>query len=947
MADYADRVVTEIVADTSGYDPKIRTAAQTTTTAMTQIERSATRAEAAVRTSAQGISRSLDQTSQRARLMGFQIADVGQQLAGGQSPFLIIAQQAPQMANALEGGTSAAARLASFLSRPFGAALLAAGSIIGVILGKLVDFKSELEEATEKLEENARKAEINRQAQASFALTLTGVTEAIRTTQEALDQLAHSHDSAARRALVSALTNQNLLQTYVAQTDLIIQQTHAQIELNRARNQVAGNDPRITSTLNADNDASVERLRQIEQALISARQRIIETAGQVRDAISQVSVEQGSKSPEDRIHDRYNGLIEAARQRALAEHKVGNELFRQVQLYRDQERAEVEALQRREQAARRAASAPPDRSLTRPVTGGLIAPYGADRSGVPLHGRLIPGRRHEGLDFAGRLGDPVVAPEGGRALVRNDPGGLGLNVVITADSGARNILAHLSRANVSTGDRVAAGDLVGLIGNSGNAAGGVSHLHYQRIVNGRSVDPTRLFGASGAAQAAQAAETAAQRAAQQAAQQAERRQRDEDQFQSQLAGLNADILNARRRQVQTEEEAAAADRAAILAEQAERDQRIRADAAERIRRDASQAVNASVEAGILLARSAELAAIKTATSDAQHQQRLDEQRIEIAHRDLNDRQSVLQARGQLARTASERLEVELRLLDLQHQEEVLAIEKQRAQQGLTRDQIEQLDRAEAAANTRYSLAQQGAMRQYAGPLDQFLNAIPKGAAEMNEALQEVAVHGLTSLNDGLAQAATRFLHLGGVAGEILNQILSDLIRIGLQQAELAAFGGAQGGGGLFSFLGNALNIASSATGGGGGFDYGAFVKGAINLGGHANGYVGPIGGVGGIDRNVLSINGVPRARVSGSETLAIIPQGKALGFGGGMAARGGASQAPQRVEILVRSTGDFEAKVASIAGNLDVAMIREAGPQLIDGAKAATMRSLGRRPLNG
>lgn len=370
------------------------------------------------------------------------------------------------------------------------------------------------------------------------------------------------------------------------------------------------------------------------------------------------------------------------------------------------------------------------------------------------------------------------------------------------------------------------------------------------------------------------AQTQEQRAAQHAAELADRRTRDEEHYQEQLARFNAEILDARRRTVQTEDQTAAADIAAIVAERDQRNQRIRDEAADRTRRDASQAVAANVEAGFLLARSNELAQIKIDQRLVAEQHVLDEQRLDIAQSELRDQASVLQARAQLARTAVERRDIELRLLDLQHQEELNAIAKQRLQQNLSPAQRAQLDRDEAAANTRYGLAQQNTIRQTAGPLEGFLNGIPKTAAEMNEALQEVAVDGLQQLNTGLGEAASRFLHLGGVAGHVLDAILNDMIQIILRQAELAAFGGSKGGGwsGFLSNLG-------AMFGRSGGTYTGELLPGSnAVLPGFAFGGAQMVGGAGGIDNNVVSINGRARFRASDDETIAVIPQGKALAF---------------------------------------------------------------------
>ncbi len=98
-------------------------------------------------------------------------------------------------------------------------------------------------------------------------------------------------------------------------------------------------------------------------------------------------------------------------------------------------------------------------------------------------------RRHEGLDIFAPRGTPVIAAAGG--VVRSTRSNrLGGNVVWLRDEFDRtHYYAHLdSQAIVRRGQRVAVGDTLGFVGNSGNARSTPPHLHFG-IYSGGSFDP--------------------------------------------------------------------------------------------------------------------------------------------------------------------------------------------------------------------------------------------------------------------------------------------------------------------------------------------------------------------------------------------------------------------------------------------------------------------------
>lgn len=222
----------------------------------------------------------------------------------------------------------------------------------------------------------------------------------------------------------------------------------------------------------------------------------------------------------------------------------------------------------------------------------------------------------------------------------------------------------------------------------------------------------------------------------------------------------------------------------------------------------------------------------------------------------------------LARTAGERRDIELRLLDIATEQEKADLQKlidsKATDPADLPDLIKRRDAIDGRANAQRAVIDQ----QNQGPLGDYLSSLPQTAADVDEALQRAAVHGLQNLNDGLTQTLSKFLGLRGAAGDFL----SDLIKIGLQILQNAAF---QSGG-------------AGASGGAGGVS--GFVASVGKVLGFAGGGSMVIGGNPGVDRNSLALNGRQIGNVGQGEVLAVLPN---------VAAANARVAAPQSSTVLV------------------------------------------------
>jgi murein DD-endopeptidase MepM/ murein hydrolase activator NlpD len=124
----------------------------------------------------------------------------------------------------------------------------------------------------------------------------------------------------------------------------------------------------------------------------------------------------------------------------------------------------------------------------RPVAKGFISSYFGERAD-PFDGREA---FHKGVDFAGNLGEQVVAVAAGVVTWAGERSGFGKLVEINHGDGYVTRYAHAQRTLVSVGQTVKRGDTVALMGSSGRSTG--PHVHFEVLRNGRQVDPLSYVG---------------------------------------------------------------------------------------------------------------------------------------------------------------------------------------------------------------------------------------------------------------------------------------------------------------------------------------------------------------------------------------------------------------------------------------------------------------------
>lgn len=141
-----------------------------------------------------------------------------------------------------------------------------------------------------------------------------------------------------------------------------------------------------------------------------------------------------------------------------------------------------------------------DKSSSRPGAAGGAPAAATPGFMCPVQGRSYfidswgfarsGGRKHKGVDLMAARNTPLVAVVDGRVRLGSNSLG-GWVAHIYADNGTVYYYAHLQShaANLTSGQRVKKGTIIGYVGNSGNARYTGTHVHFEIRPNGKAVNP--------------------------------------------------------------------------------------------------------------------------------------------------------------------------------------------------------------------------------------------------------------------------------------------------------------------------------------------------------------------------------------------------------------------------------------------------------------------------
>jgi murein DD-endopeptidase MepM/ murein hydrolase activator NlpD len=98
---------------------------------------------------------------------------------------------------------------------------------------------------------------------------------------------------------------------------------------------------------------------------------------------------------------------------------------------------------------------------------------------------------HPAIDIANKVGTPVMATADGTVSFLGRRGHLGKTVVIDHGNGFETVYGHVDDFRIKEGDRVARGQVIAHMGNTGRSTG--PHLHYGVVKDGVPVNPNKYI----------------------------------------------------------------------------------------------------------------------------------------------------------------------------------------------------------------------------------------------------------------------------------------------------------------------------------------------------------------------------------------------------------------------------------------------------------------------
>ncbi|MGM0365329.1 MAG: murein hydrolase activator EnvC family protein [Actinomycetota bacterium] len=230
---------------------------------------------------------------------------------------------------------------------------------------------------------------------------------------------------------------------------------------------------KLMNTLAEKDTDIITGIKDKKQATLSVKKSILDLREKQREhkqeVESLVSQAEAKKSEIEGIYNEKNTL--------LSETRANKDALIRMERQLEQKESEVKRILE----SYRYGSAPGGR-LAWPVAGRLTSGFG-----YRVHPIFGTRRFHSGIDIAAPHGTQVKAADGGQIVQAGYFGGYGYSIMVYHGGGYATWYAHLSSFNVSTGQMVERGQVIGYVGSTGWTTG--PHLHFEVRINGNPQNP--------------------------------------------------------------------------------------------------------------------------------------------------------------------------------------------------------------------------------------------------------------------------------------------------------------------------------------------------------------------------------------------------------------------------------------------------------------------------
>lgn len=228
----------------------------------------------------------------------------------------------------------------------------------------------------------------------------------------------------------------------------------------------------------------------------------------------------------------------------------------------------------------------------------------------------------------------------------------------------------------------------------------------------------------------------------------------------------------------------------------------------------------------------------------------------------------LQLQSSLAETNAEKRDVELRILALMKEQE-----KARLEAVIADKQSSDLAKAQAQQRLNeldniYAGRAATVMQGTRGPLGDFKAQY----GDITDELEQLKVDGIEGAADALLKLTEGFGSFRDAAISAIRSVLMELLKLQLMKGIASIIGGAAGG------IGGGLAGGFSTAG----LSFGGAIAGIPGIPGLAGGGSMRVLGNMGLDKNLLSLNGVPMARVNYGERIDVSNDNRGFSGGGGI-----------------------------------------------------------------